>query len=232
MARIQSPTWAMIRGSVGGTNYLSGPQHQIVARSRISPIRPTSSDSTCYRTCFAQAALKWRLLSVALQTDWAHFASTLWYLDPTGQYTITGRNAFLAYYALHLYMRTIWGQGAMPITFPSKFDGWLPLIVFPGIKASPPLGELAINIINASPNEHILIYLQISKAYDGTRTFFKGPWTTRGAIFKFVFWGQSTFVLFTGLRTYKYYFVRARAITFGATGARYSKPHIIRSQAA
>lgn len=220
-----------MRGSVGGTNYLSGPQHQIIARQRSSPVRPTSTDSTVYRSAFTEACLVWRLMSPATRAGWNDYAQTLYHLGPTGGYTVTGRNTFLGYYPLHRYLKAVGLTPSSPTTFASKHDGWLPLVMYIGLQAYPPAGLLRVTIINGSSDEIIMVYLQISRAFDGSRTFYKGPWTTRNATVKTIGPAQSSGFTFKGLQTDSVYFVRARALTRAFANARYSKPSILRGVA-
>lgn len=231
MARVKSSAWSVARGSIGGTNYLSGPHHGIIARTRTSPVQPTSTASSLYRSSFALANVAWRNLSPADRIRWAEYASTLYFPSDTGPYTVTGRNVFLAYYATHHYFRTLIPSGPPVRTNASEADGWLPLIAFPGPKSVLPDQTLHVILINGSTVERLSVYLQLSRPFDSTRHFHKGPWSTRTLQYYFLNPATSSPVTFYGLRTDAYYFVRIRAVTTLPLGCRYTPEIIIRHQA-
>lgn len=231
MARILSPVWAIIRGSIAGITYLAGPQHQIIARSRTSPVQPNTTYVQIYRSAFAQANLAWRLMTDSQRIGWADYAQTLFYSGPTGDYTVKGRNVFLAYYAMQRYLLVRGLTAVGPILDVTEFDGWLAIVVWETVIVTPSSTGISVSITNGSSTEDIEVHFQISRAFDATRHFFKGPWRTVDAAVDTITGGTSAYHEFLGLADGYYYFVRVRAFTSCASGARYSSEFVIRCQA-
>lgn len=230
MARILSSVWAIIRGSIGGTTYLAGPQHQIIARNRTAPVQPNTTFTQEYRSAFAEANLRWRIMNDGQRNGWADYAQTLFFSGPTGDYTVKGRNVFLAYYAMARYMVIRDLTTVPPIEDVSEFDGWLGIVVYASPFTTPSETGITITVINGSAYEAIEVHFQLSRAFDATRHFFKGPWRTDLAAVDTISAATSAFHDFTGLQEDAYYFVRVRAFTSDASGARYSSSFVIRVQ--
>lgn len=229
MARILSPVWAIIRGSIGGTTYLAGPQHQIIARNRTAPVQPNTTYVQEYRSAFAEANLVWRLMSDGQRIGWADYAQTLFYTGPTGDYTVKGRNVFLAYYAMQRYMEIRGMTAVPPVKDVTEFDGWLGIVVYPVAFTPVSATGLSITIINGSSTESIEAHIQLSRAFDATRNFYNGPWRTDQSEVITIAGATSAVHDIEGLQEDAYYFVRVRAFTSGASGARYSSSFVIRS---
>lgn len=232
MARILSSVWTIIRGSIGGTTYLSGPQHAIIARNRTAPVQPNSTYTQEFRSSFAEANLRWRLMSDNDRIEWADYASTLFYSGPTGDYTIAGRNVFLAYFTMMRYLNIRGLTAVVPIEKVSEYDGWLGIVVYGSAYTTPSTTGIAFTVINGSATEDIEVHCQISRAFDATRNFFKGPWRTVSAQVQTVPAATSALLDFSGLVEDAYYFVRLRAFTSDAAlGARYSSSFVLRLKA-
>jgi len=176
MAKIISPVWSIIRGSIAGTTYLSGPSGQIIARQRTAPSNPQTHPQGDIRSIMQTAAALWKeVLTSADRSDWADWAKTVVYSGPTGSYSPTGQNMFIGCYALARYCE---GQGYGSVaagTDPPTIAGLLDTGgYFLKDRVSAGTG-FQLDVVNYAA-EAVTIFIQKSNAWEASKNYFTGPW--------------------------------------------------------
>lgn len=212
MARLLSPVWAIIRGSIGGTTYTANQFHQIIARARTAPVQPNTTPQTDIKTAFTSSENTWDNLTDADQLAWEDYASATPYSGPLGPYTVTGRHMFLAVFALLLYMNNTLAAGLSGVTDPPPTPGFSML---PSFSAGPPqLGVTGIALSATIPigEDDITMFGQRSIAFTVTRRRFKGPWVSRHNVAVDFLNGVPNSVEFGGMAIGDIGFARIRGI--------------------
>lgn len=177
MARALSHLHSLIRGSVGGLTYFSNQFHQICMRQRTAPVQPNTPYQTGIRTAFDHAESYWEAITQAWRDAWDDYAVTCVYPGPAGPYTVPGRQLFVGTLALAIYADAI---------KPAEFGIFLEAPVVSGwfnpgtIAAATYSGEtqgIALSISIPEGREAVAV-VDLSIAFNLTRTRYKGPWIT------------------------------------------------------
>lgn len=179
MARIISPVWSQIRGSIAGTTYLSNQFHQIVARQRTNPVQPNTNYQTAIRTALNAASVLWQGLTDDQRADWENYSATCQWPGPLGSYTIPGRQMFIAVHSMRLYLiaRGIVFTGSV-LTAP-LVAGFLGIDSV-AASSGPSVPGTGIKITAGNPNvSTIVVWANRSIAWNPSRLRFKGPWDVR-----------------------------------------------------
>lgn len=212
MAKITSPVWSIIRGSIAGTTYLANQYGQIIARQRTAPVQPGSTYQTNMRAAFAAAEGLWRTASDTEREDWALYAKTVQHPGPHGPYTLDGRSQFLSTFSLAKYLNNRFGL-SIPLSEEAPVGtGWLLVSGFTTQALAAPGTGFQLNLTNDDDHQ-ITFHLRISGPQNDTRNFWKGPWSTSRSITKSIAASSSGSQDFTGLTVGKAYFVSCRAIS-------------------
>lgn len=175
MAYAVSHLMSLMRGSVAGVTYLSNQFHQIVMRQRTSPVQPNTAWQVGIRTAFNAAESIWEGLTEAQRDDWRFYALSCVYPGPGGDYNVPGRQLFIGTLALVLY-----ADGISPDTFITDVSapliaGWFnPSLVQAGTYSG--LSQGIQVDVGIPTGRAALAVVDISIAYNPTRTRFKGPW--------------------------------------------------------
>jgi hypothetical protein len=173
MARVKSHLMSIMRGSVGGITYLSGPNHQIVARVRTSPVNPQTTRQSQMRSEFSGAAARWNALTPAQRRDWKNYAETITIENPVDNFVPSGRQMFIGNIGTREYL-TVRG-----ITFTDYLDT-APL--YPGRLVVENLDVIApasshtgfqVQVTNPNP-EGIYMYGWISPVQNPARNTYQG----------------------------------------------------------
>lgn len=211
MARIISPVWSMIRGSIGGTTYLANQFHQIVARVRTAPVQPNTNAQTLIKGALEYASDQWLQLTDPIQSGWDLYARGTPFPGPLGPYTVPGRQMFMAGCSLSNYIAVSTFAATALDTTPPIGTGFLNL---KNVHAVPPTGPgtgIAVSI-GAEVMTDCACLVEISRAFTSARKRFKGPWNI--AMCKGVVIPKNTTVLveFLGLVEDAIYFTRVKAV--------------------
>jgi len=179
--RFLSQSMVIARGSVGGMTYTANQFHQLIARARTSPVNPNTTRQAQVRTAFDQASVQWRSCTDAAKLGWHNYADSCIYSGPLGNYTIPGRQMFIANNGVRLYL----GVRGETITFTSydapTVPGFLGLNV--GAVSAPDAVGTGFKIVIGNPSdENALIYAFISRAFNPTRFRYKGPFLSESLI--------------------------------------------------
>lgn len=229
MAKIVSPVWSIIRGSIGGTTYFAGPGGQILARARTAPVDPGSLFQTIMRSSFNYAAGLWDALTVGNQILWNTYASQLTIPKATGNYTPTGRQMFMAGIALQKYMDTRGLVTPTEVTSPPATTGFL---LPSNLSMAAPSGigtGFALNI-TADPTDDTTVMMNVAGPFDKERYFWKGPWDTSIAVGSIVPGGTSVQIDRLGLQVGRIYFIRVKCVADDAS-PRVSAEFFLRGEA-
>ncbi len=178
MARILSPVWSIIRGSIAGTTYTANQFHQIIARARTAPVQPNTNPQTDIKTAFTDAENLWETLSEAVQDFWEDYASATPYSGPLGNYTITGRLMFHAVFGLLLYMNHTMAAGMAATTTAPPTPGFAQMPTF--TLGPPDLLATGVRVSATVPigGDDLFVMGQRSIAFSPSRKRFKGPWVS------------------------------------------------------
>ncbi len=169
MAKILSPNWSIIRGSIAGITYTANRHAAIVARQRVAPTNPNSNRQVEVRSSFAEAGAQWSKLSPVDKEDWKGYAQGTVYSGPTGNYTLTGRTSFIASFTLSSYMDII-EAGIHPVILTAPLTpGFLnlgPIQILP--ISGPSQTGFTISVTNSTP-EDVVALINVSRAYSNSR---------------------------------------------------------------
>ena len=175
MARIISPVWSQIRGSIAGITYFTNQFHQIVARQRTNPVQPNTPRQTGIRSAFDISDQLWLGLTDEQRSLWDDYAATVEYMGPLGSYTVPGRQLFIGTLALANYADALFPDTFEVDTSPPAVAGRFnpgQLIDTPYTGATQ---GIAIALDNPGP-ELAIVVSDVSIAFNVTRNRFKGPW--------------------------------------------------------
>lgn len=211
MAKILSHVWSSISGSVGGITYFNGPHHAILARARVAPVQPGSTNQALMRSAWAGAAGVWENMPLGYQQDWDLYAQSCTFQGKQGNYQVTGRSIFMAGWSLQSYMLLRFLLMPTQITDPPVQAGFL---LPSNISLGPPVAAgtgFSLNI-SADPFDDTTVFVQISGFKEKERNFWKGPWDNRVDEAFIVAAGVSTFHDFLGKAEGKKYFIRVKCV--------------------
>lgn len=212
MAHGLSQTWTILRGSVGGVTYTKTRTQAITARTRIAPSNQSTNDRVTIRGAMAFASAAWNSMSAGDRALWAAYAATVTYTGPTGSYVLTGRESFIASYALARYANqqgiSSVSLGDAPPIVPGRYNPDSPQL---GAPTAPGTG-FSITVTNQTGEDGVLLY-QRSIAYNPARNSFKGPWLAGTYAGLAIPTGASTSIDVIGLAAGLRYFFKLRAIT-------------------
>ena len=182
MARILSPVWSIIRGSIAGTTYFANQFHQIVARARTAPVQPNTNPQTLIRASMNNASAIWNGLTDGVQFGWQVYANLTPFSGPLGSYTVPGRQMFMAGRVLQDYI--INSGFALPtfdVNPPAPMAGFLNLRnVIPTAPVSVGTG-IGLSV-TADALDDSMTMLEINGPFTSSRKRFKGPWDTSKTI--------------------------------------------------
>ncbi|MEE9367113.1 MAG: hypothetical protein V3W44_10525 [Dehalococcoidales bacterium] len=226
MARIVSPVWSIIRGSIAGTTYFANQYHAIVARQRVAPTGGFGPYQQIMRSSFSGANATWETLTKDVQDDWDLYADGLVWSGPTGTYKVPGRQAFMAGRSLQNYANN---RGLVVPNFVTTAPVTPGFLSPTNIAGAPPTGPgtgVGVTFTKDATDDTMAI-VQISPPFDKERNLYNGPWNTRDAV-AVINAAGSVVVEFLGLTLGKIHFIR---ISFVADDAapRIAAPVIIRA---
>ena len=217
MARMTSPVFGIIRGSINGATYLANQYHQIICRGRTAPVQPNTQIQTMLRSSFAGAAGLWKGLTGAERQDWQQFAQTVVYAGPLGNYYVTGRNLMMGAVGLVKYLRNQYLPTITVVpTVPPGSGRYQLNNVVPAVLAAAGVG-FQISISNTY-GVAIAALVEISRPFDVSRNRYKGPWDTSRTQAKLIANPSTSVVTFEDLIDGYRYFYRVRAVTASAAG--------------
>lgn len=177
MAKAKSHLMSIIRGSVAGVTYLSGPDHQIVMRQRTTPVNPQTTRQSQMRSEFSGAAARWNALTDAQRRAWELYAQTVTIENPVDNFSPSGRQLFIGNIGTREYL-TVRG-----ITFTDYLDT-APLyngrLVVENLDIIPPAaGKTGFQVQVTNPNpEGIYLYGFVSPVQNPARLTYQGPFQT------------------------------------------------------
>ena len=215
MARALSQVYTIIRGSVGGLTYLANQFHQIVVRARTAPVQPGTVFQTAMKTAFSAAEALWSAASQATLDAWSDSAQTVIRTGPLGNYSVKNRQQFLSTLALASYLNTRFALSIPVSDDAPSTTGWLKISNF---NLAPPGSAgtgFAVNVANDEDHE-IIVYVNISPAFNATKNFYKGPWiSSRATTFSVASQSSGTEDIIN-LIAGRVYFIKIRAISITA----------------
>lgn len=211
MAKILSHVWSSASGSIGGITYFNGPHHAIIARARVAPVQPGSTNQSLMRSAFAGGNAAWENMTQTQQSDWDTYAQSVVFQGKQGNYTVTGRSLFMAGWSLQSYMLLRLLVAPTQVVTPPVQTGFLlPSNINLAAPAAPGIGY-SLNI-TADPFDDTLVFIQTSGPKEKERNFWKGPWEGRHDNAFIVPANTSSFLDVVGLSLAKKYFVRVKCV--------------------
>jgi hypothetical protein len=182
MAKAKSHLMSIIRGSVAGVTYLSGPDHQLVMRQRTTPVNPQTTRQSQMRSEFSGAAARWNALTPNQRRAWEQYAETVTIENPVDNFNPSGRSLFIGNISTREYL-TVRG-----VTFSDYLDT-APLypgrLVVENLDVIPPASShtgFQIQVTNPNP-EGIYIYAFISPVQNPARNTYQGQFQTESLQF-------------------------------------------------
>lgn len=100
MAKLISPVFSQIKGSIGNTTFYDTPDNPICGRSRVSPFNPSSNHQLISRLSFATAVGTWPLLSSPQRATYHDLATSLKASFPSMIHTANGRSLFCRFFSV------------------------------------------------------------------------------------------------------------------------------------
>lgn len=211
MAKLISPVWSIIRGSIAGTTYLSGPSNTIIARQKTAPVNPASGPQSIIREGLVNASALWKeVIDADGHEKWNAYAATLSPSGPLGPYEVTGQNAFIQAYVTAFWMEQ-WGASITPGVDAPDLTGYLDVGGYLLVDRVSAGTGFQLNATNYS-GEAAVISVQLSNAWTESKNFFKGPWDPEPQFFDIAASTSSSFDVDTSNAGY-YKFARIKAIS-------------------
>lgn len=170
MAKIVSPVWSIISGSIAGTTYFTTPAGQIIARQRTSPVQPVGPRVTAVHNAFTESVSDWLSLSTADRQGWDAWAAA----HAPGK---SGRELFIGGKSLLRYCNELPLPNAPVIAAYDKRPDFVTPPSFSLTLGVPALAGtgISVKITNAIPVACYYI-VEFSPPFAQTRNFWKGPW--------------------------------------------------------
>lgn len=210
MAKIVSPVWSSIRGSIAGTTYLTTPSGQIIARQRTRPVQAPSIHRTAIKDAMIQAVSEWTAKTTAEKAAWDTWAAA----NGPG----SGRQQYIAGQAVIDFILNLGLNAPTVVTTDlaaPQFSGHPSFVLAPTNFSTPAETGIAVQIKNTSGRDCWYL-IEVSPTLSNARNFWKGPWdptlTQAKHIAKTLTATVNIQVALAGDR----YFVRVRAVTDGA----------------
>lgn len=211
MARALSQIVTVVRGSVGGLTFTANQWHQILLRAKTSPVQPQTNPQSWIKNAFSAASNAWKLLLEPAQLSWGDYADTVTYTGPLGEYTIPGRQIFMASQSLVNYINA------------ASLDTITPNLSAPVIPGRATFSEVSIGApdcpgdgvgltLDAPLGEKIQYLAEISPGFNPSRKRYTGPFKGESAQSAPVTPGTPVKVNFLGLTVGLAYFVRVRGV--------------------
>lgn len=216
MAKLLSHPYSSISGSIGGTTYLNGPHHSIIARARVAPVQPGSLYQANMRSAWNDGSATWESLALIVQQNWDIYAQSVTFKGKQGNYTVTGRSLFMAGRSLQRYLalRTLIvptfvtvAPSATGFLLPSNFNVQAPVAIGTGIGIA----------VTADLLDDTIVFVQVMGPFEKERNFWKGPWDRRLDSATLVVAAGSTVIDVLGLVDGKKYFVRVKCVADDAS---------------
>lgn len=174
MAKILSPIWSVIRGSIGGITYTANQFHQIIARAKTAPVNPNTTKQTAIRSAFSGAVQLWNGLTDTGRQNWNDYANTLVFEGPLGPYSVPGRDVFIANISVALFLNAELGTPAAVVTTAPTIAGFLN-VENVSVATFVTAGKTGIAYsFTQNGTEDVIGYAQRSFAFGASRARFKG----------------------------------------------------------
>ena len=213
MARILSPVWSVIRGSIGGITYSANQFHQIIARVKTAPVNPNTGKQSAIRSAFSGAVAQWNIISQITRDGWDDYALSLVFEGPLGPYSVPGRDVFIANITVALFLQSQVAVPAVVLFDAPVLSGFLNIENVTSILFAQ-AGATGISFGFTQPGaEDVIGYSQRSRAFGQSRNRFKGPFLSATIQEEVLVAPQSIFMDFVGLIEDKKYFMNPRFIT-------------------
>lgn len=212
MARALSQIVTVIRGSVGGITWTANQWHQILLRARTAPVQPQTVAQNWIKTAFASASESWKAMSSANQELWRQYGQTVVYTGPMGEYTLPGRQIFIANLTLVNYLNESGADTITPILDPPEINGRYAFDSITAVDLSAPGTGFGISVANPA-GEAAAAVMEISRAFGASRLRYKGPFLSGSLVSLTLAADTSTFQDFSGLVENSVYFVRIRGLS-------------------
>jgi len=204
MAKIVSPVWSSIRGSIAGTTYLTTSSGAIIARQRVKPVNPGSLYQGYARSALASANAYWEAAEEAERQGWDQYAAMVGYTS--------GRRAFFAGSSLAGYLNTRFSAVIPQDPQPPVVGNIINISDIVVVQPTGPAEDgLTLNFTNWE-SEALKVLVQVSPAFNPTRNYWKGPWDASKAVVvdaASLSAGTHDFELIVGQK----YFFKVRAVT-------------------
>lgn len=229
MARALSQIVTVIRGSVGGITFTANQWHQILLRARTAPVQPQTVNQNLIKDAFNAASLAWKGITEAQQDLWRQYGLTVTYTGPMGEYTLPGRQIFMAAHALNKYLILRGFHAVAEDLAAPEISGrmsWASLTV-----GAPGATGTGVGVSLSLPaGEDVAYLIEVSPLFGKERKRYKGPFESGSAVGGVHPAGTSAVVNVLGLVEDGIYFVRVRGVTNDAPG-RLIKESIFRAVA-
>lgn len=229
MARMLSLIASGIRGSVGGLTFLSNPFHQIVIRQRTAPVDPSTNAQGSIRSAMISASATWDTLLPTPQEQWQAWSDTIHFSGPLGDYSVPGRQLFVAARALQNRLIDLGATISQVVTVPSV-NSLLQIGSVKQVDLESPGTGVGLDITNDDTDD-AMVMVQRSIPFTHSRKTFKGPFLSSSIQYLSISGGNHDQIDFSGLEDGKIYFFKISAVT-DDSAPRFSKFKIYRGIAA
>lgn len=226
MARALSQIVTVIRGSVGGITFTANQWHQILLRARTAPVQPQTVNQSLIKDAFNAASEAWKAQTGANQELWRQYGLTVTYTGPMGEYTLPGRQIFMAAHALNKYLIARGFHSILEDFSPPEIGGRKSFDAITIVAPTSPGIGIGVSLSLAA-GEDVAYLIEHSQLFDATRQRYKGPFistTAEGGVHPA---GTSGVVNVLGLVDGGTYFLRVRGVV-NAAPARLTKESFFR----
>lgn len=226
MARALSQLVTVIRGSVGGVTFTANQWHQILLRARTAPVQPQTVNQSLIKDAFNAASEAWKAQTPANQELWRQYGLTVTYTGPMGEYTLPGRQIFMAAHALNKYLIARGFHAVAEDFSPPEISGRKSFDSITMVAPSSSGTGIGVSLELAA-GEDVAYLIEHSQLFSDTRQRFKGPFLSADAVGGVHPAGTSAVVNVLGLVEGGTYFLRIRGVV-NADPARLTKESFFR----
>lgn len=210
MAKITSPVWSHISGSICGTTYLTTSAGQIIGRQRTVPVDTPTNFKTYIRNAMSTRASHWNALTSGQRAGWDAWA--------IANGIASGREAYMSGTTFMQFVDNTTLAGVMTGLRDDAPDtnNSVQVVVSPAAPVTPSPGAIAVKIRNTGPMR-VYAYVEISPGMNPARNYYKGPWVTAQSKAFSIASGVTPVTDFIGLTVGLKYFSRVRCVTADVT---------------
>lgn len=214
MARMSSPVFGSIRGSINGSTYGASKTHTIVSRGKVANTDHRSPQQMLMRSAFALASKSWQRIDDQKRLMWDVYAQSIALNASSDSHNPTGRNVMIAATSLARYIIALGCPDLNVSDAPPEVPGRYLLTAATTYPLTDPGTGFRLYVVNTH-GTFIAFIVEISRPFDPSANSCFDHYDSSRSIVGTLSSPNNFPVFFTDLKLGRRYFWRIRAITGG-----------------